>query len=107
MKMTNIIELEDIEFESLSTKTLDLISQLTSEILIASGKSFSFNDPYLLPKIGKQVKALRNPQINALYYQYKFELKRSVKNGNFSIRPYRAKPKKRNLFSSALSPAFG
>ena len=104
--MTNVIELEDIDIESLSTETLDLISQLTSEILMASGKSFSFNDPYLLPKIGKQVKALRNPQINALYYQYKFELKRSVKNGKFGIRPYRANSMKRSLFGSALYPAF-
>lgn len=105
--MTNVIELEDIDIESLSTETLNLISKLTAEILTASGKSFSFNDPFLLPKIRRQVKALKNPQINALYYQYKYELKRSVKNGKFGVRPYRAKPKKRHLFGSALYPAFG
>jgi len=104
--MKKVIELEDIDIESLSKETLNLISKLAAEILTISGKSFSFNDPFLLPKIRRQVKKLKNPQLNSLYYQYKYELKRSVKNGNFGIRPYQVSDTKaKSIFNINLFPA--
>jgi len=87
--MTTIIELEDINVESLSRETLDLVSQLVAAVRHESGTSFNFNDPYLLTKLRRAVKKIQNPKVNAIYYQYKSELRRSVKNGQFKIRPFR------------------
>ena len=87
--MTTTIELEDINVESLSKETLDLVSQLVAAVRRESGTSFNFNDPYLLTKIRRAVKKIRNPRVDAIYFQYKSELRRSVKNGQFKIRPFR------------------
>ena len=87
--MTTKIELEDINVESLSKETLDLVSQLVAAVRRESGTSFSFNDPYLLTKLRRAVRKIKNPKINAIYYQYKFELRRSVNRGQFKIRPFR------------------
>ena len=87
--MTTKIELEDINVESLSKETLDLVSQLVAAVRHETGISFSFNDPYLLTKLRKAVKKTGNPKIKAVYYQYTFELRRSVNRGQFKIRPFR------------------
>ena len=86
--MATVIDLKDLAVESLSSETLDLVSQLTAEIRKASGKSFSFNDPLILLRIRRRVKRLKDPKVTALYYQYKQELLRSVNSGHFEIRPY-------------------
>lgn len=87
--MTTTIDLEDINVESLSKETLDLVSQLVAVVRHETGVSFSFNDPYLLTKLRRAVKKIKNPKINAIYFQYKFELRRSVNRGQFKIRPFR------------------
>jgi len=86
--MATIIKLEELEVESLSTETLEMISLLTTEILKISGKGFSFTDPFLLPKIRRQVKRHNNPYLSSLYQDYKKAIRESVSNGHFQTRPY-------------------
>lgn len=86
--MTRVINLEDIDIESLSTETLELISRLTNEILKVSGEGFVYNDPFMLPKIRRRVKKLKNPAITELYLEFKQALKESVNSGQFQVRPY-------------------
>ena len=96
--MTTIIELEDIDIQSLSGETLDLISQLAAEIAKLDGTSFSFNDPFLLPKIRRHVKRLKNKPLKALYTKFTMALRHSVKQGKFVIRPYRISVTNRRRF---------
>ena len=96
-----IIELEDLDVESLSKETLDLVSDLAAEIFKASGRGFSFNDPYLLPKLRRQVKRLNKPNINELYGRYKQELRQCVKKGHYLVRPYRLSASNRSRSSMA------
>ncbi|MBT8114739.1 MAG: hypothetical protein KJP04_05140 [Arenicella sp.] len=84
--MATIIDLKDLEVDTLSDETMNLISRLTAEIRKVNGESFAFNDPMLLPRIRTCVKKLRNPKINAIYNQYQQELVRSVNSGHFEIR---------------------
>ncbi|MEM7360620.1 MAG: hypothetical protein AAF431_16125 [Pseudomonadota bacterium] len=86
--MATVINLEDIDIESLSQETIELISQLTTEILKISGKGFNYNDPYLLPKIRRRVKRLKDPRLTAMYHDYKCALLKSVNSGQFEVRPY-------------------
>lgn len=86
--MTRVINLEDIDIESLSAETLQLISQLTNEILKVSGVGFVYNDPFMLPKIRRRVKKLKDPMITCLYLDFKQALKASVNSGQFQVRPY-------------------
>lgn len=88
--MATIIDLKDLEVDTLSTETMELISRLTAEIRKLNGDSFAFNDPMLLPRIRSCVKQLNNPRINAIYSQYQQELVRSVNSGQFGIRDNRA-----------------
>jgi len=100
--MTTIIELEDIEIQSLSGETLDLISQLAAEIAKLDGAtSFNFNDPFLLPKMRRHVKRLRDRQLKALYSKFTKALRHSVKQGQFGIRPYRISITNRRRFPLA------
>jgi len=103
--MTTIIELEDIDIQSLSGETLDLISELTAEIAKLDGSSFNFNDPFLLPKIRRHVKRLKNRSLKALYRRFAQAIRHSVKQGQFGIRPYRISITNRRRFPSNRSPA--
>ena len=96
--MTTIIELEDIDIQFLSGETLDLISLLAAEIAKLDGTSFNFNDPFLLPKIRRHVKRLKNKQLKALYHKFALALRHSVKRGQFGIRPYRISITNRKRF---------
>lgn len=96
--MATIIDLKDLEVDTLSNETLNLISRLTAEIHKVSGDSFAFNDPMLLPRIRSYAKKLRNPKINALYNQYQHELVRSVNSGHFGIRSNQATDMNKQVF---------
>ena len=101
--MTTVIELEDINVESLSNETLDIISKLVAAVKVEGGYSFSFTDPYLLTKLRRAVRKLKNPQVNALYFQFKYELRRSVNKGHFKIRPYRITASTPGRFTSRFA----
>lgn len=103
--MTTIIELEDIDIQSLSGETQDLISELTAEIAKLDGSSFNFNDPFLLPKIRRHVKRLKNRPLKALYRRFTQALRHSAKQGKFGIRPYRISITNRRRFPSTRSLA--
>ena len=84
--MTTIIKLKDIDVESLSPDTLNLVSKLAAQILTLSGKSVCFNDPYLLLKLRRNVKKLNDKNLTRTYYEYKRALLKSVNKGHFRIR---------------------
>ncbi|NND81665.1 MAG: hypothetical protein HKN50_04480 [Gammaproteobacteria bacterium] len=84
--MATVIDLKDLELDTLSDETMNLISRLTAEIRKVSGESFSFCDPLLLPRIRRRVKELKQPKLTALYCQYQNELVRSVNKGQFALR---------------------
>jgi len=104
--MTTVINLEDIDIESLSVETIELISQLTTEILKVSGKGFNYNDPFMLPKIRRRVKRLRNPRLTALYQEYKKALLESVNRGQFEVRPYQLINYRRDRLVQSDRPEF-
>ena len=102
--MATVIDLKDLEVDTLSSETMNLISRLTAEIRKVSGDSFAFNDPMLLPRIRSSVKKLKNPKLNAIYAQYQSELLRSVNNGHFAVRKTPPRLSKRFFYrQSAMS----
>lgn len=76
--MKEKIKLADINITHLSTETINLLSKLTLRMRKQSNKSFNFSDPKLLEKISCAYKKINDPEINELYQQYKFSLKKSV-----------------------------
>jgi len=72
------LKLKDFDVEKLSDETLDIITELTCEIKKASGKSFRFNDPFLLPRIHRRVRQIKDPEITAIYKRLKTALIENV-----------------------------
>lgn len=72
------VKLKDFDVDKLSDETLEIISDLAKEIKKVSGKSFRFNDPFLLPRIRRRVRRLQDPEITAIYKELKKSLISSV-----------------------------
>lgn len=76
--MNNKIKLADIEISQLSTEAITLLSRITLRIRKVSDKRLRFTDPRLLQKVSYKTKRINDPEINALYRQYKTAMKLSV-----------------------------